>query len=213
VNIKEVVTMKLLFIGDSFLTGYGVRNGESWYDIVKNETPEDMINKGINGNTTTDILVRFHEDALSEKPDYAFIMAGTNDALCKRTANIIFNNVVEMINMSLDSGIIPIIMLQPLISVKMANEIWGMGKEDYQESLIILKRYRRLITEYCQDENIATIDFAKTITEDILQNQPSKVFIDGVHLTQEYHKAVADKFLYKFNYILLKKDPKDYIVS
>ena len=132
--------MKLLFIGDSFLTGYGVRNGESWYDLVKNETPEEMINRGING-------------------------------------------------------------------------IWGMGKEDYQESLIILKRYRRLITEYCQDENIATIDFAKTVTEDTLQNQPYKVFIDGIHLTQEYHKAVADKFLYKFNYILLKKDPKDYIVS
>ena len=205
--------MKLLFIGDSFLTGYGVQEDQSWFRLVSNESQQPLVNKAIDGNTTTDVLVRFHEDAINEKPDVVFIMAGTNDALNKRTANIIFNNVVEMINISIDNGIVPIIILQPLPYVSMANEIWGQQGENYQDALITMKRYRRLINDYCQDENIELIDLDMVIPELDTEEDASKYFKDGIHLTSCAHALVAERFIEKFGYLLIKKSPEDYFVS
>lgn len=205
--------MKLLFIGDSFLTGYGVTEEQSWLRLVANVSKQILVNKAIDGNTTTDVLVRFHEDAISEKPDVVFIMAGTNDALNSRTANIIFNNIVEMINISLDNGIVPIIILQPLPYVNMANEIWGQHGENYQDALNTLKRYRRLIKDYCQDENIEIIDLDFVIPELDTEADASKYFKDGIHLTACAHSLVAEKFIERFGYLLLKKSPEDYFVS
>lgn len=205
--------MKLLFIGDSFLTGYGVQEEQSWFRLVSHEWQQFLTNKGVDGNTTTDVLVRFHEDAVREKPDVVFIMAGTNDALNNRTANIIFNNVVEMINISIDNGIVPIIILQPLPYVSMANEIWGHQRENYQDALNTLKRYRRLIKDYCQDEGIDFIDFDMVIPELDTEEDASKYFKDGIHLTSCAHALVAERFMEKFGYLLIKKSSEDYIVS
>jgi lysophospholipase L1-like esterase len=195
------------------LTGYGVLEEQSWFRLVANESKQQLVNKAIDGNTTTDVLVRFHEDAVHEKPDFIFIMAGTNDALNKRTANIIFNNVVEMINISIDNGIVPIIILQPLPYVSMANEIWGQHGEDYQDALNILKRYRRLIKDYCQDESIDFVDFDMVIPELDTEEDASRYFKDGIHLTSCAHALVAEKFIERFGYLLIKKSPEDYFVS
>lgn len=205
--------MKLLFIGDSFLTGYGVTEEQSWLRRVANASNQLLVNKAIDGNTTTDVLVRFHEDAVSEKPDVVFIMAGTNDALNRRTANIIFNNIVEMINISIDNNMVPIIILQPLPYVSLANEIWGQQGENFQDALNILKRYRRLIKDYCQDEGIDIIDLDNVIPELASEDDASKYFKDGIHLTACAHGLVAEKFLERFGYLLLKKSPEDYFVS
>ena len=213
IHEQAVNDMKLLVIGDSLITGYGVPSDKSWLSLVQNESDEMIISKGVDGNTSSDILMRFVEDVVCSAPDIAFIMAGTNDALNGRTANYIFNNVLEMIKLCIENGIPPIVMLQPVINIEMAGRIHGDGLMNYEKAANTIKRYRRLIEDYCTDEHIDTIDFNKAFNELDVELQPDKYYIDGIHLTEFAHQKVAEKFIYKFNYILVQKEHKDFIVN
>ncbi|WP_311734730.1 GDSL-type esterase/lipase family protein [Clostridium chauvoei] len=65
-----------VFIGDSLIFGYGVPKNKNWVTKLNDALDFNIINKGINGNTTTDMLVRFSEDVISNKPKLIFLMGG-----------------------------------------------------------------------------------------------------------------------------------------
>lgn len=91
-----------IFIGDSLTFGYGINKNKSWIGkltytrFIKNENLK-IINQGINGNTTTDMLNRFSEDVSILSPNYVFIMGGTNDLLSNREVSLIISNIELMI--------------------------------------------------------------------------------------------------------------------
>ena len=68
---------KYVFLGDSLIYGYGVSLKDNWVYKLKNTLNLNLYNKGINGSTTTDMLIRFEEDVLSLNPTDVFIMGGT----------------------------------------------------------------------------------------------------------------------------------------
>lgn len=205
--------MTLYIIGDSLVTGFGVANGRSWLDLVQKESTQPLINKGNNGDTTSDILLRLHEDVISQNPDTVFILAGTNDALSGRTANAIYNNVQQIIKELINHGVVPIIILPPFIHVDSAVNGEPQSRESFESASTTLKRYRRLIEDYCVDERIDTIDFNKAFILSDVDLEPEKYYVDGIHFTEYAHKKLADKFLYKYNYILVHKNPTDYIIN
>lgn len=213
-NLYRVVrTMKLLIIGDSLVTGYGVPSGKAWLDLVQQGCQLSILNKGINGDTTSDVLVRFSEDVLAHRPDTVFILAGTNDALRGRTANFIYNNVLEMIRLCNENGIQPILILQPNILIEPAERAHEDETGACTQASHTLKRYRRLIEDYCIDEHIDVIDFNKAFAEADLRVEPERYFYDGIHMTEAAHKKVADKFMYKFNVILLQRKQTGLIIK
>ena len=71
--------MKIVCLGDSLTYGFGVSRSNSWTNIVNKETRLEIVNKGINGDTTSGMLARFNEDVVKNSPDIVFIMGGTND--------------------------------------------------------------------------------------------------------------------------------------
>ncbi|HSR03007.1 MAG TPA: GDSL-type esterase/lipase family protein [Proteiniclasticum sp.] len=207
--------MKLLIIGDSLVTGYGLPEGKGWLDLVNEESTEHIVNKGVNGDTTADMLNRFHEDVIQFSPKILFILSGTNDALAGRTANQIYNTKLEMLKQSLDNGIIPIVVLPPFLNVEtaLATAEDPSYKDAFETAANTIKRFRRLIEDYCMDEHIDTIDLNRAFIDSDIQEHPEKYYVDGVHLTAYAHRKMADKFLYKYNYILVHKNPTDYIVN
>jgi len=205
--------MKLLIIGDSLVTGYGLPEGKGWLDLVNKESDEQIENEGVNGDTTADMLNRFHEDVITNSPNTVFILAGTNDALAGRTANYIYNNKLEMLKLCLNNGIIPIVILPPFLNVETATADDPSFKEAFETAANTIKRFRRLIEDYCMDEHIDIIDLNRAFIDSDILEHPDKYYIDGVHLTEYAHRKMADKFLYKYNFILVHKNPTDYIVN
>lgn len=61
------------FMGDSITDGWGKRYGK----FFPNQTT--YLNRGISGQTTPQMLLRFRPDILAHKPKVVVILAGTND--------------------------------------------------------------------------------------------------------------------------------------
>ncbi|MBM3760000.1 MAG: capsular biosynthesis protein [Acidobacteria bacterium] len=63
---------RVVFMGDSITDAWGRRGGKFWPDLP-------YVNRGISGQTTPQMLVRFRPDVLALKPKVVVILAGTND--------------------------------------------------------------------------------------------------------------------------------------
>ncbi|MDD3570627.1 MAG: GDSL-type esterase/lipase family protein [Lachnospiraceae bacterium] len=73
--------MKLLLFGDSLTFGYGVWKKDNIETLIKSAYPQwDIINKGVNGDTTREALERFEEDVLNNNPDVITFLFGSNDS-------------------------------------------------------------------------------------------------------------------------------------
>jgi lysophospholipase L1-like esterase len=62
---------RIVFLGDSITQG--------WYDLDRAFFTPGRIGRGIGGQTTPQMLVRFRQDVIDLHPDVVQIMAGTND--------------------------------------------------------------------------------------------------------------------------------------
>jgi lysophospholipase L1-like esterase len=63
---------RVLFMGDSITDGWGRR-------YAKFFPGKPYVNRGISGQTTPQMLIRFHPDAIALQPKAVVILAGTND--------------------------------------------------------------------------------------------------------------------------------------
>jgi lysophospholipase L1-like esterase len=63
---------RVVFMGDSITDAWGRRYGKFFPD-------KPYINRGISGQTTPQMLIRFRPDVIAHKPRAVVILAGTND--------------------------------------------------------------------------------------------------------------------------------------
>ena len=81
--------MKLIRIGDSLTFGYGVHLSQRWTQLCAQETGWELVNEGINGDTTGGMLARMQGGVLAELREgglgadrpYVLLMGGSNDVL------------------------------------------------------------------------------------------------------------------------------------
>lgn len=71
----------IVALGDSLTYGYPYSPGSSWVALTAKELGVTIYNRGVNGETSLDMLERLERDVLSLQPDVVIILAGSNDAL------------------------------------------------------------------------------------------------------------------------------------
>lgn len=171
-----------IFIGDSLTFGYGVPKNKNWIELFKNyilssNIDISVINKGINGNTTTDMLNRFTEDVIMFDPNKIFIMGGSNDLLSNRPISSIISNIELMIIESLSKTKEIIIGIPPRIIKEDAYKLFMPSLTyDYCESN--LPNLRNDLINLCKKYSIKYIDFYDLT----LKAASNEIFIDGIHL-------------------------------
>lgn len=70
----------LVMLGDSLTYGYGVYKKDSVAALLQNRFKElNIINSGVNGDTTREAIVRLKKDVLDYNPDIVTILFGSND--------------------------------------------------------------------------------------------------------------------------------------
>ena len=92
---------RVVFMGDSITDGWGRKYGKFF-------TGKPYINRGISGQTTPQMLIRFRPDVIAHKPRAVVILAGTND-IAGNTGPMsledIQNNLASMAELAKANGI------------------------------------------------------------------------------------------------------------
>ena len=110
----SVDNTKIVCIGNSLTYGAGAggsdgssSQGNNWPDIWAESTGLEIINAGINGNTSGQMLARFNTDVVANSPDYCIIECGTNDWLQNVTLTDVKSNIDSMVALCLANNIKP----------------------------------------------------------------------------------------------------------
>lgn len=97
---KSGVSPKVVFIGDSIT--------ENWKIADPSLFSATVLDRGIGGQTTPQILLRFYQDVVALRPQVVHIMAGTNDISGNTgavTDEAIVHNIRAMIDIAKANGI------------------------------------------------------------------------------------------------------------
>jgi lysophospholipase L1-like esterase len=114
--------LRVVGIGDSTTAGTpeflsplesppnGLGNVESQYAfwIVKAHPDWLVLNRGINGERTDEILTRFGRDVIQEQPNYVIILAGVNDVYQGVPIESIKTNLLAMYQEAVKAKIVPV---------------------------------------------------------------------------------------------------------
>ncbi|GAA0220001.1 GDSL-type esterase/lipase family protein [Metaclostridioides mangenotii] len=187
--------MKIVCLGDSLTYGYGVKRSESWCRKLEEKLNATILNKGINGDTTSGMLARFERDVLAEKPDVLLFIGGTNDIFLSENTDIAKNNIAAIVQQSLSVGILPIIGCPTPIHEELVEGKWKLYMEN-TNIVETLKQYHEWLNLYSNTYDVKLIDFYTEFYSDNIIQDKLKYYLDGIHLTGEGNSLIAD-IIYK----------------
>ena len=176
-NLKTMVVKhqnegSVVFMGNSIIQGWNMADPEFF------SNPR-MINRGIGGQTTPQMLLRFDQDVINASPEAVLILAGTND-IAGNTGEItlteIRDNIDQMAEMAMENNIRVI-----LCSVLPAFDYpWRPGRRPDKK----IPQLNALLKDLAQEKNLYYLDFF-TAMADPRNGLPKKLADDGVHPTPE----------------------------
>lgn len=170
---KSVETpTRVVFMGNSITDGWW--NTDSLF--FKNNR---YIGRGIGGQTTAQMLVRFRADVIDLQPKAVVILAGTND-IAQNNGYIapenILGNIISMAELAKANNIDVV-----LCSILPAYEYgWRKGLEPADKIIALNK----MIKEYADRHNLTYVDYHSAL-KDARNGLPEKYSKDGVHPTME----------------------------
>jgi len=99
----------LLVLGDSLSAGYGIDPQRGWVSLLQQRIeaaglPHRVINAGISGDTSSGGLTRLPRSLEVYQPEVVIIELGANDGLRGLSLDELRQNLVRMVDLSLDSG-------------------------------------------------------------------------------------------------------------
>ena len=165
---KQSGEKRIVFMGDSIT--------EFWSQIHPDFfTNTSYINRGISGQTTPQMLIRFRPDVLNLHPDVVVILAGVNDIAGNTgptTNDAIFGNIISMVELAKANAIKVI-----LCSVLPANNFYWRPNEKAAETIIQLNQ---LIQSYAKKHDIPYVDYHSAMA-DAKNGLPKEFSEDSVH--------------------------------
>lgn len=186
---------KVICIGDSLTTGYGICKELTWFNLLKNKFCNvDFINKGVNGNLSTDMLFRFYDDVLLEHPTHCFILCGTNDFFFNHSSKKVLENIIFMCSDCINNNVTPLLLIPILTCEYMAIKSWD-SSIDYNSVNTKIEKLKILLKNYCMENNISIIDL-NTNYASYKNNKKENLYIDGVHPSSLGHELIYKNIFY-----------------
>lgn len=170
-------TNSVVFMGDS-ITEFWKVNNEAFF------TSNPFIDRGISGQTTPQMLLRFRQDVVELKPSVVVILAGIND-IAENTGPItideIMENIISMVELAKTNKIKVV-----LCTVLPSNHFYWNLKMEPADKVITLNQ---LIFNYANKNKITCVDYYAAMVDDA-KGLPKKYSEDGVHPNLEGYKVM-----------------------
>ena len=169
---------RIVFMGNSITIGWLGHYPEFFEN-------DSYINRGIGGQTTPQMLIRFRQDVIELQPAAVIILAGTNDIAGNTgpaTAEMIMANIKGMSEIAASNGIQVI-----LASVLPAFDYpWRPGCNPHTR----IPALNSLIKAYADAEGFIYLDYFSAMKND-KNGMIESLAYDGVHPNKEGYKVMA----------------------
>lgn len=136
--------------------------------------------RGIGGQTSAQMLLRFTADVINLHPKAVVIMAGTNDVAHNTywvEPNKVVENVVAMCNLAKANGIVPIISSIP----PCASFVWNPEIKNAAQTIVDINKS---LKAYAEANGIVYVDYHAALADE--QNAfPKALSDDGCHPNPE----------------------------
>ena len=170
---------RVVFIGNSIT--------ESWTPYFASMFPgKPYINRGIGGQTTPQMLVRFHQDVVALKPKVVVILAGTNDIAGNTgpaTLEMIENNLAAMAEMSKANGIR--VVLSSVLPVY--TYTWRPEVAQPWKTIVALNQWMK---DYARSHGEVYLDYHTPMADERLGLRKD-LTPDGVHPNEAGYRIMA----------------------
>jgi lysophospholipase L1-like esterase len=172
--------------GERRVVFYGNSITDSWAQFLPAHFPgKPYIGRGISGQTTPQMLVRFRQDVIALDPAAVVILAGTNDIAGNTgpaTLDMIEDNLRSMVELAQANGILVV-----LCSVLPAVDYpWRPGVEPAAK-IVALNTW---IKAYAAERGAVFVDYWSAMA-DARQGLRSDLTTDGVHPNEAGYRLMA----------------------
>ena len=178
---------RIVLMGDSITEFWSVHNPEFF-------AGKPYINRGISGQTSPQILLRFRADGMALKPSVIVLLAGVNDIAGNTgpsTLEMIMDNISSMAEMA-KANQIKIILCSVLPSI----DFWWKPGQNPAEKIVNLNK---MIKQYADANDILYLDYY-SVMENEQMGIKSAYSDDGAHpnkigyevMDPLLEKAIAD---------------------
>jgi len=186
---------RLILIGASYARGWA---DTSWGKFA-------IVNKGVDGEQSFEMLARFKRDVLDERPDVVIIWGFINDIFrsdrqgIDQTLERTCGNIAKMVDLARANGIKPVIATEVTIrgrsGVKETIASWVgriKGGESYQDFVNKqVLRTNQWIREYSVEQRVQLLDFQPLLADGEGRRKREYAREDGSHLTALAYKRLS----------------------
>ena len=184
-NTKVTHKPLCILMGDS-ITEFWARQRP---DFLANN---DLLGRGIGGQTTSEMLVRFRQDVIELHPEYVALMVGTNDVAennGKISLENMLDNIISMCELARANKIKVL-----LCSVSPCKE-YSWRKE--VEPMVKIPAFNKLMQEYAATaKGVTYVDYFAALTDGNNACKPEYT-VDNCHLTNQGYEVI-EKILLQY---------------
>jgi len=169
---------RVVFMGDSITDGW---------KLAEYFAGKPYINRGISGQTTPQMLIRFRPDVIALKPKVVVILAGTNDIAGNTgpmTLEMIENNYASMAELARANGV------KVVFSSVLPVHDYGKTKMSERRSPESILKLNEWLKSYCKTNGHIYLDYFTRMLDDkgLLKAELAN---DGLHPNAEGYKTMA----------------------
>ncbi len=177
-GVPSATENRVVFMGNSITEGWSQFCPEFFEG-------KPYINRGIGGQTTPQMLLRFRQDVINLKPKVVIILAGTNDIAGNTgpsTLQMIMDNIISMSELAISNNIKVI-----LSSVIPAFDYpWNPGLNPNEK----IPKLNNMIKRYAESMNIYYLDYFSEMVDEQNGLKESLTY-DGVHPNKLGYEVMA----------------------
>ena len=170
---------RVVFMGDSITDAWGRKYGQFF-------PGKPYVNRGISGQTTQQMLIRFRPDVIERKPKVVVILAGTNDLAGNTgpmTLEEILDNLMSMVELARANGIrVVLASILPAIDFP-----WRADHPNPAQRIISLNA---MIEDYAAKKGLVYLDYYSALV-DGRKGLKEECAEDAVHPNQAGYDIMA----------------------
>jgi lysophospholipase L1-like esterase len=170
---------RVVFYGDSITDGWGRWNNGPFFP------GKPYVNRGISGQTTPQMLVRFQQDVVHLGPAAVVVLAGTNDIAGNTgpsTSQMIEDNFRSMAAIAQQNGIK--VVLASILPA--ASYPWRPGVQP----VAAIREVNGWLKDFCAAQHFVYLDYYAAMADDKGAMKPG-LASDGVHPTAAGYAVMA----------------------